>query len=384
VILLKNVSFKYRDTAVIKNCTIRFEIGEMHLIVGPTGAGKTFIALKAIELLNEATLIVVPTLELIDQWRRHLLREFNLEVGTLGGGEEQIEALTVSTYDSATLRAEQIGNKFRFLVFDEVHHLPAPTYSQIAEMYIAPYRMGLTATYEREDGTHKALNRLIGGKVHEIDVTRLVGKHLSTYVYEKVLIDLTPQENENYRREYAVFTNYLKSRGITIRSPNDFQKFIMRTGRDPLARKALLSRNNALRIVLNSEAKIDVLGKYLTLNSNLKSLIFTRYNELVYKISRRFLIPAITHKTPKDERREILDKFKKGFYKSIVTSQVLDEGIDVPDASLGFILGGTGSSREYIQRLGRLLRKKKDKEAKLIEFVAKETIETKISQRRHG
>jgi len=192
------------------------------------------------------------------------------------------------------------------------------------------------------------------------------------------------QENENYRREYAVFTNYLKSRGITIRSPNDFQKFIMRTGRDPLARKALLSRNNALRIVLNSEAKIDVLGKYLTLNSNLKSLIFTRYNELVYKISRRFLIPAITHKTPKDERREILDKFKKGFYKSIVTSQVLDEGIDVPDASLGFILGGTGSSREYIQRLGRLLRKKKDKEAKLIEFVAKETIETKISQRRHG
>lgn len=52
MILLKNVNFKYRDTAVIKNCTVRFEIGEMHLIVGPTGAGKTTLALLASNLLK--------------------------------------------------------------------------------------------------------------------------------------------------------------------------------------------------------------------------------------------------------------------------------------------------------------------------------------------
>ncbi|MFH0748425.1 MAG: DEAD/DEAH box helicase family protein [Candidatus Bathyarchaeota archaeon] len=358
--------------------------GKRGVIVLPTGAGKTFIAIKAIEILNQPTLIIVPTIDLIDQWKKHLVRQFNVDVGVVGGGEERIKALTVSTYDSAVIRAEQLGNVFMFLIFDEVHHLPAPTYSQIAEMYIAPYRMGLTATYEREDDAHRNLPRLMGGKVFEVDVDSLTGKHLSPYTYEKVWVELTLQEKEDYVREYAVFTNYLRSRGIKLRSPNDFQRFIMMTGRDPEARKALLARNRALRIVLNSEAKIEALGKYLSSNRDEKSLIFTRYNALVYTISRRFLIPAITHLTQKEERREVLEKFRTGFYRAIVTSQVLDEGIDVPDASVGFILGGTGSSREYIQRLGRILRKKEGKEAKLIEFVAKETVETRISQRRHG
>lgn len=357
--------------------------GKKGVIVLPTGAGKTFIALKAIEQLSVPTLIVVPTIDLIDQWRKHLTAEFNINVGALGGGEAQVEALTVSTYDSAALRAEQLGNMFMFLVFDEVHHLPAPTYSQIAEMYIAPFRMGLTATYERDDDAHKDLPRLMGGKVFEVDVDSLIGKHLSPYTYEKVWVELTPREKADYQREHAVFTDYLKSKGLSLRSPRDFQRFIMRTGMDSEARKALLARNKALRTVLNSEAKIEALGKYLGSNRGEKSLIFTHYNELVYAISRRFLIPAITYKTQKEERREILEKFRAGIYIAIVTSQVLDEGIDVPDASVAFIVSGTGSSREYIQRLGRILRKKKDKEAKLIEFVAKETVETRISQRRH-
>ncbi len=357
--------------------------GKRGVIVLPTGSGKTFIALKAIEQLNVPTLIVVPTIDLIDQWRKHLSEQFHVEVGALGGGEEQIEALTVSTYDSATIRAEQLGNMFLLLVFDEVHHLPAPTYSQIAELYIAPFRMGLTATYEREDEAHEDLPRLMGGKVYEVDVDTLAGEHLSAYTYEKVWINLTPQEKEQYESEYAAFTNYLRSRGLTLKSPREFQRFIMRTGRDPEARKALLARNRALKIVLNSEAKIEALAKHLSADKDAKALIFTRYNELVYTISRRFLIPAITYKTQKEERREILDKFRRGVYRAIVTSQVLDEGIDVPDASAAYILGGTGSSREYIQRLGRILRKKEDKKAKLTEFVAKETVETRISQRRH-
>jgi len=62
---------------------------------------------------------------------------------------------------------------------------------------------------------------------------------------------------------------------------------------------------------------------------------------------------------------------------------VLDEGVDVPDASVGFILSGTGSGREYIQRLGRILRKKRGKQARLIEIVARGTVETRMSQRRH-
>jgi superfamily II DNA or RNA helicase len=129
----------------------------------PTGAGKTFIALKAIEELNVATLVVVPTLDLMDQWRLLLDDQFDIDIGVYGGGENKLKPLTVSTYDSAYIRAEELGNKFIFIIFDEVHHLPAPSYSQIGELYIAPYRMGLTATFEREDGLHLELPRLVGG-----------------------------------------------------------------------------------------------------------------------------------------------------------------------------------------------------------------------------
>ena len=105
----------------------------------------------------------------------------------------------------------------------------------------------------------------------------------------------------------------------------------------------------------------------------------------MYAISRRFLIPAITYLTPKVERRTILEDFRKGNYSTIVTSQVLDEGIDVPDATVGYILSGTGSTRAYIQRLGRLLRKVEGKQARLVEIVSKETMEVGMSRRRtHG
>jgi superfamily II DNA or RNA helicase len=360
-----------------------FDAGGRGVVVLPTAAGKTFVALKAIEILNVATLVVVPTLDLLDQWRKLLSGQFETEVGAYGGGDDILEPLTVSTYDSAYIRAEQLGDRFMFIIFDEVHHLPAPSYSQIAEMYIAPYRMGLTATYEREDGGHYDLPRLVGGPVYQLEVDALAGKHLSPYTHEKILVDLTPDEQRLYKRDYDVFANYLRRKRVVLRSPEDFRRFIMRTGSDPEAREALLARNRALKTALNSEAKIKALGEFLDIYGQEKILVFTRYNQLVYRISRRFLIPAVTYQTPREERKEILEKFKAGEYRAVVTSQVLDEGVDVPDASIGFILSGTGSSREYIQRLGRILRKRRGKQAKLIEIVARETVETRISQRRH-
>lgn len=357
--------------------------GMRGILVLPTAAGKTYIALKAISLLKTQTLIVVPTLDLIDQWRKRVMEYLNAEAGAVGGGENIVRMITVSTYDSAYLQAEQLGNKFMFLVFDEVHHLASPSYVQIAEMYIAPYRMGLTATYERSDERHALLPRLVGDPVYAVNVEELVGKHLSPYDYEKIYVGLTPEEQRAYGDDMAVFKGYLKEKGIFLKSPEDFQKFIMTTGRDRRAREALLARNRALKIALNSDAKLSLLAKQLEVHRHEKTLIFTLYNDLVYTISRRFLIPAVTYQTPKEERREILENFRSGKYKAIVTSQVLDEGVDVPDASLGFILSGTGSTREYIQRLGRLLRKVEGKKARLVEIVSKETVEVSTSRRRH-
>jgi len=357
--------------------------GRRGVIVLPTGAGKTVIGMKAIELVNQPAIVIVPTLDLLEQWRRRAEEAFGTRIGVYGGGENTVESITVSTYDSAFLRAGEIGNRFQLLLVDEVHHLPGESFRQIAEMFTAPYRMGLTATYERDDMLHLEMPRLIGGVVYRLGPEDLAGRYLSPYTLEKVNVELTPEEKEEYDREYGTFTGYLERNRIWLTSPVAFQRFIMRTSRDPQARKALLARNRAVSIAFNSVAKVDMLGEILRQNPDERILVFTQHNDLVYRISRRFLLPFITHTTAKEERYEVLKGFREGRFSAIVTSKVLDEGIDVPEASIGVIVSGTGSSREFIQRLGRLLRKSEGKgRARLIELVSRETSETRTSSRR--
>ena len=357
--------------------------GRRGVIVLPTGAGKTVIAIKAIELVNLPAVVIVPTLDLLEQWKKRMGEELAIEVGVYGGGENTIQAVTVCTYDSAYLKAGEIGNKFSLLIFDEVHHLPGESFRQIAEMFTAPYRMGLTATYEREDMLHQELPRLIGGVVYKLEPEDLAGKYLSDFRLEKVDVELTKQEKAEYEKNYKIFTSYLDENRIWLDSPIAFQRFIMRSSSDPQARRALLSRNRALSIAFNSQAKLDKLEEILHSNPDDRVLIFTQHNDLVYRISRRFLLPFITHTTDKEERFDVLRGFREGSYRAIVTSKVLDEGIDVPEASIGVIVSGTGSSREFIQRLGRLLRRSEGKgQARLIELVSKETSEMRTSSRR--
>jgi superfamily II DNA or RNA helicase len=288
--------------------------GRRGTIVLPTGAGKTVIAIKAIEIVNQPTIVIVPTLDLLEQWRKRIDKELNVKpVGVLGGGENNLSAVTISTYDSAYIRAPEIGAKFSFIIADEVHHIASEGYRQIAEMFVAPYRMGLTATFEREDLLHKEIPRLIGGVVFRLEPKDLAGSYLSNFRIERRVVDLTEEELEEYGKYHKMFTDYLDSKRIRLITPIQFQRFIMRTARDPDARKALLARNKALQIAFNSESKISALQDILLSNKNERILIFTQHNDLVYKISRRFLIPFITHTTNKEERHQVLEKFNSGF-----------------------------------------------------------------------
>ncbi|MHA1148497.1 MAG: DEAD/DEAH box helicase family protein [Promethearchaeota archaeon] len=349
-------------------------------VVMPTGAGKTIFAMKIIEKVNSPSFIVVPTLDLVNQWKKELKKAFSIEIGEFTGNKKTLKPITVSTYNSAYINASFLGNKFKLLIFDEVHHLPSESFRHIAEMFASPYRLGLTATFERDDELHEEIPRLIGKKVYEISPKPLAGKFLAAFETQKITVEFTEKEREEYEEAQSTFKNYLISRKIKIRGVKDFQKIVMRSGRDPEAREAILARNRAERLAFNSENKLNELIKLLDKEN--RTIIFTKYNDMVYKISKRFLIPCITHKTKKDERKEILEKFKQGVYCSIVSSQVLDEGINVPEANIGIILSGTGSSREYIQRLGRILRPAENKKAILYEIITKNTMEVRTSHRR--
>ena len=358
-----------------------FNAGRRGCIVLPTGAGKTFVAMDIIRRLSVSTLIVVPTLDLLDQWKERLSIFGSDIVGEFSGREKELKPLTVATYDSAYVNAETLGNRFILLVFDEVHHLPAEAYRHIAEFSAAPFRLGLTATYEREDGMHQILPEIVGGKVFEVLPDELAGEHLANYKFKRIYVPLTDDERERYEKAAQVFREYLRRRKIVIKNHEDFQKVVMATGRDKHAYDALRAWDEARKIAFSSSNKIKKLGELLDMHRNDKIIIFTRYNDLVYRISRKFLIPAITYKTHKDERKMILKGFKTGVFSAVVSSQVLDEGIDVPDANIGIVMSGSGSVREYIQRLGRILRPKNGT-AILYEIVSKETSEVQTARRR--
>lgn len=376
-----NLSLRAYQKKAIENW---IKAGKKGCIILPTGSGKTIIAIKLIEIINSSTLIVVPTLDLMEQWTKFLSKYFQkLEIGNIGGGIFNITGITVSTYDSAYIRSSFIGNKFAFVIFDELHHLAAPGYRTIAEQFASPYRLGLTATYEREDNLHLDFPRLVGGIVYQSSVNELArDKHLASFTVEKRYVKLLPEEELEYQKNYDQYLSYLHKLGIRY-DQIGFQKLIMISGKNQYARNALLARNKALDIALNSQSKIAELRKILSENPNRKTIIFTQHNKLVYLISNNFLIPFITHKSSKQEREDALNGFRDGRYRVLVTSKVLDEGIDVPDAELGIIVSGTGSKREFIQRLGRLLRTKPNfTNAKLIEIISSGTSEINTSVRR--
>ena len=351
------------------------------VIVLPTGAGKTHVATLAIEICKRQTLVVVPTLDLMNQWYELLLSTFNAEIGLIGGGFYEIGAITVTTYASAFRHQERLGNQFGLVIFDECHHLPGEGFKYAAEFAIAPFRLGLSATPERDEFADALLEEIVGKFVYRLEAQELAGEYLADYTVERIEVDLSDEERAAYSRERAIYTDFKRSKNLPY-GQEGWRMFLIHSARSEEGRRAMKAYRNQKKIALGTDLKLRVLQDLLTLHKHDKTLIFTAENEMVYQISKDYLIPAITHETNVKERKFWLDAFNKGEVLALCTSKVLNEGVNIPDASVAIILSGSGSSREHIQRLGRILRKKGDKQAILYEVVARNTSEEYTSNKR--
>jgi superfamily II DNA or RNA helicase len=352
------------------------------VVVLPTGAGKTHLAVLAIEQKRRSTLVVVPTLDLVRQWYDLLRTSFGVDVGVIGGGEYRIEPLTVTTYDSAYLHMENIGNRFGLVVFDECHHLPGESYALSARQCLAPFRLGLTATKERADGRDSLLDDLVGPVVYKKDIVELAGQYLAEYDVQTLTVHLTRAEREEYEAERATYLGFLRKQGIRMGDAAGWGQFIMRSSVSHEGQRAMQAYRRQKELAVAAPAKLDLLGNLLTDHARDRTLIFTLDNATAYEVSRRFLVPAITHQTKVTERSEILERLRDGRYNAVVTSRVLNEGVDVPAANVAVVLGGSGSVREHVQRLGRILRPAEGKRALLYEVLSAGTSEAGVSERR--
>lgn len=355
------------------------------VVVLPTGAGKSYLAQMVMETLGHTTLIVVPTLDLMHQWYANLQAAFvGVDIGLLGGGSHDRSPILIATYDSAAIHAETLGNRYALVIFDECHHLPSDFNRVIAEYLVAPYRLGLTATPERSDGKHIDLVNLIGAEVYRKNAGELSGIALAEYEIRQIKVKLSDAERDRYNENLAIRNRFLRQSNLSLGGLQGWQRFVQVSARSAAGRQAMLAHHEAKAIALGTEGKIQVLTELLAAHYPEQVLVFTNDNATVYRISQDFLIPAITHQTPVKERHDILDRFRQEAYKTIVVANVLDEGVDVPDVRIAIFLAGTGSTRQFIQRLGRVLRRgsQSNKQAILYEVVAENTVEEGTSNRR--
>ncbi|MFT3696482.1 MAG: DEAD/DEAH box helicase family protein [Kofleriaceae bacterium] len=346
------------------------------VIALPTGSGKTIVAIGAIAQLAVATLIVVPTRVLVDQWARALAEVFAGPIGRLGDGEKRIEAITVATYASALAWAPQIGDQFGLIVVDEAHHVGGWLPVDLFDMLVADARLGLTATPDGE-----GWQEVVGPVVYSLGVADLVGTALAELEIETVPIELSVAERAAYRTTRGHFNEaYRRFRREFPRG--GWRTFINKSSATPEGRAAVGAWRASRALLAYPQAKREAVHRIVAKHAGERMLIFTQDNATAYAIARELLVPPITCDIKKAERARMLARFRAGTSPVLVSAQVLDEGFDVPEADIAIIVGGTGSPRRYVQRIGRVLRPRAGKCARVYELATQERAELQTIERR--
>lgn len=355
--------------------------GKRGIIVMPTGAGKTIVAIGAIAMMSVPTLCLVPTRILLEQWRERLHEFFRMPIGILGDGQQRLAPIMVTTFESAYRYMNWIGNRFSLLVVDEVHHFGVGMRDEALEMCTAPWRIGLTATPVTNSEARKKLVEIMGRIVYEVTLNELTGKYLAPFEHVTLQLDLYPDERRTYEHEMTLFQRE-RERFSRSRPGGNWAEFASWASSNPEGRRALVAFRRAGRLLCSARAKEECLVTLLERHRENKVLVFTADTETAYQISRKFLVAPITSDIKKSERETVMENFRRGIVRSLVSCRVLNEGVDVPDADVAIVVGGNHGEREHIQRIGRCLRPNPGKTAVVYELVARNTIEVRHWQRR--
>lgn len=350
-------------------------------VVMPTGTGKTEVALQIMAQTRVSTLVVAPVRDLMYQWHRRILAGLGYDAGVIGDNVFRVRPVSVTTYDSACIHMAELGNRFGLIIFDECHHLPGPVRQDAARMSAALMRLGLTATPERSDGRHVELDELIGPVVYEMPISAARGRTLADYEVVRIPVQLSAKEQARYdglSREV---------RGYVMRRHEEDSKYCWEdlcaeTGHTPEARRAMKAYFAKKAVEDRAEEKLRVLEDLFRLHAPEPCIVFAGSNAMARDVSRRFLIPCLLSHCGKKERLEVLQGLEDGTYPALVANRVLDEGVDLPEVKVAMVIGGTASSRQAKQRLGRVLRRSGNAQAVLYEVVSAGTTEEQRSRQR--
>lgn len=339
-----------------------YQSGSVHggsgVIVLPCGAGKTIVGMAVMAQVQENTLILTTSQTSTEQWRRELLDKTDLQPGNIAEYSRQCKdtgPVTLATYQMLTYRHSREAEFVHFglfqarswglIIYDEVHLLPAPVFRITAELQ-SRRRLGLTATLIREDGLEGDVFALIGPKRYDVPWRELEGQgFIAAADCAELRIPQTPAREMEY---------------------------------------ALAPRRQQFRLAAENPRKQEVVQALLQREAGHRILVIGEYLSQLEELATATGFPLITGKTPQLERERLYAAFRDGTEPGLVLSRVGNFAVDLPDADVLIQVSGKyGSRQEEAQRLGRVLRPKRDgRRARFYTLVSTRTCEEDFARHR--
>lgn len=323
---------------------------ENSIISLPTGMGKSILGIYIASELKQKTLIIVQKDDLVTGWKKDIKLCFNdkIKVGLIKGKSREISnhitLATVQTLNKLTKEEiENLGKEFGLVILDELHHVPASSYAVI-DLFPSKYRLGLTATPERDDGLDKVMNFFFGDIAYKYEYSREDNIILPVEVIMKTSpVVYTPKVTYKGREVFIDEIPIEKRPNISYHTVDDY----------------VVRNKEYINLVCN-----DIINEY---KQNRSIIVFFNqvehcklyFNELKNRgvDEKRIQIYAGSQKNEnlleRAESKEVLI--------TIATYKKATEGTNVKSWEVAFLVSSIKSEKNVEQAVGRIRRNKEGK-----------------------
>jgi superfamily II DNA or RNA helicase len=340
----------------------------------PTGFGKTYTAIRAISGMItrkniKKVVVIVPTITLKLQWEAEL-------------DKKKIKIAEVYVINTAV----KLDFDIDLLVLDEIHRYAAETFKEIFKKVKCDYILGLTATLVREDGLHDIiLQYLTVFDTITIDEA-LKNEWISPYDIFNVSVSFTEEESISYKKSDNSFKFFAMKMGYGgMKTAQEW----MKSG-DPIKAGKAAAYYNSMRtrkkICLNNSNKISAVKTIVEHFSDRNGLIFSANTDFADSLQNVLGDVSMTFhsKLGKKAQALVMKRFKdkRTKVRILSTCKAVNEGLDVPECSLGIVAGSNSTALTFIQQLGRVVRHVPGKRAIFVNLYTPETQEVKWMEKR--
>jgi RNA polymerase primary sigma factor len=347
-----------------------------------TGGGKTICAIEIIKLLLKEhpdlqILIVVPKNVILEKtWFKELYDAgFNLrDIGVFYGVAKEYAKITITNMQNIHKIAMDI---FDFAIWDEVHNYGTV---RLLKYLVFPfkYKLGLSATVTRVDNMHYDILEKFNYNIFKYSPKQALEEGVLNpfdFINIGVILD---DETQN---KYNILTQELN---LIFQIGGGFTKIMH--SKNPIKFRMLSKLNERKQLVNNYPRKFDIVKMICLKHRHDKVLVFNQFNEQTNKCYWHLLDVGVKSRIVHSgidvkERDKNLSDFAHDKINVLLTSKVLDEGYNLPKIDTAVIMAGDSTSKQTIQRMGRVLRKK-DKESTLYQIYCKNTIEEEYGNQR--